>query len=113
MYICYFIKCVFKFEPQSIRVFTFPIALSKYIVKITIKVINNVTNFIKEKIMENQNNISNLRKILKQTVPIKPTSKVPTVILVNDKYVTDPVEIADAFNEYFTSINTTTTHRQT
>ena len=32
----------------------------------------------------------------------------PNAILVNGEHVTDPVKIADAFNEYFTSINATT-----
>ena len=47
-------------------------------------------------------------KLLKQSAPIKPTSKAPNAILVNGEHVTDPVKIADAFNEYFTSINATT-----
>lgn len=34
--------------------------------------------------------------------------KAPNAILDNGVHVTDPVKIADAFKEYFTSINITT-----
>lgn len=45
---------------------------------------------------------------LKQSATIKSIFKAPNAILVNGEHVTDPVKIADAFNEYFTSINATT-----
>ena len=51
--------------------------------------------------------ILNLWKLLKQTAPGKPGSKAHTVNLVDDEHVTDPVKIADAFNDYFTSMNAT------
>ena len=66
------------------------------------------SNYFKEKIVENKDNTRNLWKLLKQAAPIKPTSKTPTAILVNGEHVTEPAKIADAFNEYFTSINATT-----
>ena len=46
--------------------------------------------------------------MLKQSASTKPTLRAPNAILVNGEHVTDPVKIADAFNEYFTSINATT-----
>ena len=71
---------------------------------------NAKSNYLKEKIVhvENKNNTRNLWKLLKQSAPIKPTLKAPNAILVNDEHATDPVNIADTFNEYFTSINATT-----
>ena len=74
-----------------------------------VKLITNAkSNYFKEKIVENKDSTRNLWKLLKQSAPIKPTSKAPTAILVNGEHVTDPAKIADAFNEYFTSINATT-----
>ena len=74
-----------------------------------VKLITNAkSNYFKEKIIENKDNTRNLWKLLKQSAPIKPTSKAPTAILINGEHVTDPGKIADAFNEFFTSINTTT-----
>ena len=46
--------------------------------------------------------------LLKQSAIIKSIFKAPNAILVNGEHVTDPVKIADAFNEYFTSLNVTT-----
>ena len=68
---------------------------------------NSKSNYFKEKILENKSNTRNLWKLLKQTAPIKASSKTPTAIKVNEEHLTDPVKIADAFNEYFTSLNVT------
>ncbi|PFX34694.1 putative RNA-directed DNA polymerase from transposon BS [Stylophora pistillata] len=74
-----------------------------------VKLIPNAkSNYFKEKIVENKDNTRNLWKLLKHSAPTKPTSKAPNGISVNGKQVIDPVKIADAFNEYFTSINATT-----
>ena len=74
-----------------------------------VKLITNAkSNYFREKIVENKDNTRNLWKLLKQSAPIKPIPKAPTAILVNGEHVTDPAKIADAFNEYFTSINATT-----
>ena len=74
-----------------------------------VKLLTNAkSNYFKEKIVENKDNTRNVWKLLKQSAPIKPTSKAPTANLVNSEHVTDPGKIADEFNEYFTSINATT-----
>lgn len=74
-----------------------------------VKLITNAkSNYFREKIVESKDNTRNLWKLLKQSAPIKPIPKAPTAILVNGEHVTDPAKIADAFNEYFTSINATT-----
>ena len=65
-----------------------------------VKLITNAkSNYFREKIVENKDNTRNLWKLLKQSAPIKPIPKA---------HVMDPAKIADAFNEYFTSINATT-----
>ena len=70
-----------------------------------VKLINNAeANYFKQQIMVNNNNVKNLWKIVKRVVPIKPLRKQPQQIEVDGKFITDPVEISNAFNQYFLSL---------
>ena len=54
---------------------------------------------------ENANSAKNTWKGIKSIININSTSKTePTSILVNDKIITDPIEVANSFNNYFSSI---------
>ena len=70
-----------------------------------VKLINNAkANYLQQQIMDNKNNVKNLWKILKRVVPIKLLQKQPQQIEVDGKFITDPVEISNAFNQYFVSL---------
>ena len=70
-----------------------------------VKLINNAkANYFKQQSMDNKNNVKNLWKILKRVVPIKPLRKQQQQIEVDGKFITDPVEISNAFNQYFVSL---------
>ena len=71
-----------------------------------VKLINNAkSNYFKQQIMDNKDNVKNLWKILKRVVPIKPLRKQLQQIEVDGKFITDPVEISNAFNQYFVSLS--------
>lgn len=76
-----------------------------------VKVITNAkSNYFEDMIIENKNNARNLWKLLKQSPPIRSRLKAPNAVLFNGEQITDPVEIADAFNEYYTSLNVLLDH---
>ncbi len=62
------------------------------------------SNYIKQKTLENKDNIKNLWKLLKEIAPTKPVADIPACIKVNNDYITDSHDIAEAFNNYFASI---------
>ena len=67
------------------------------------------SNYFKQKIMENKHDVKNLWKILKRVAPTKPTKKSPAYIEVDGTQISKPEEMANAFNQYFTSISAPTT----
>ncbi|KAK2549052.1 hypothetical protein P5673_030546 [Acropora cervicornis] len=70
-----------------------------------VKVITNAkSNYFEDMIIENKNNARNLWKLLKQSPPIRSRLKAPNAVLFNGEQITDPVKIADAFNEYYTFV---------
>ena len=53
----------------------------------------------------NWNNIKNTRKGIKSILSIKPNpSDIPKILNTNDSTITNPVEIANVFNNYFSCI---------
>ena len=76
--------------------------LRNHVVKL---IANAKSNYFKQKIMENKNNVKNLWKILKRVAPTKPIKKSPTYIEVDGIQIKEPKEMANAFNQYFTSIS--------
>ncbi|KAL9962847.1 hypothetical protein ACROYT_G031993 [Oculina patagonica] len=58
--------------------------------------------------MENKHDVKNLWKILKRVAPTKPTKKSPAYIEVDGAQISKPEEMANAFNQYFTSISAPT-----
>ena len=71
---------------------------------IVVKLIANAkSNYFKQQIMKNKDNVKNLWKILKRVAPIKPVQKQPQTIEVNGRFISEAEQVANAFNEYFTS----------
>ena len=56
--------------------------------------------------MENKDNAKNLWKILKRIAPTRLTSQSPMHIVADGAQKTKPEGIANAFNNYFTSLTT-------
>ena len=76
--------------------------LRNHVVKL---IANAKSNYFKQKIMENKNNVKNLWKILKRVAPTKPIKKSPMYIEVDGIQIKEPKEMANTFNQYFTSIS--------
>ncbi len=53
------------------------------------QIANAKSNYTKQRILENKDNIKNLWKLLKEIAPIKPVAHIPACIKVNNDYITD------------------------
>ena len=63
------------------------------------------TNYYNHYFDINWNNIKNTRKGIKSILSIKPNpSDIPKILNTNDSTITNPVEIANVFNNYFSCI---------
>ena len=67
------------------------------------------TNYYNHYFNINWNNIKNTSKGIKSILNIKPDpSHIPKILTANDGTITNPVEIANVFNNYFSSITSQT-----
>ena len=63
------------------------------------------TNYYNQYFAINWNNIKNTWKEIRSILNIKPNpSDIPKILNTNDSNITNPVEIANVFNNYFSSI---------
>ena len=63
------------------------------------RIANAKSNYFKQKIMENKQDVKHLWKILKHVAPIKLTEKSPVYIKVDGVQISKPEEMANALNQ--------------